>query len=432
MTDIDPNAKLYSVRFKEKDKRINQRDDKLEILRRIIDLKDTNNILDLIKESQRTRLSENKNNPNMAKDHKTIVDINLYDIPSIHIKLTDEQVSRLRRHPDIRWVEESGVAHIAAETTPWGITRVQADSLTPATRHRGYGVKVCVIDTGINYNHVDLKPNYKGGASFVPGITDPMDDNKLVETSGGQTAPVYHGTHCSGTICAAANNSVVVGVAPECWLYAAKALDTNGSGQFLWLAQAMLWADQNDFDILSMSLSSLTSNQDEADAAQKCYNNGRFIAAAAGNDGKREPSFPAGNAGVFAVGAVDQTDTKASFSQWFNVGYVDFVAPGVGILSDTGGTGNPSTTGTRTLDGTSQATPHIAGLAAIAYANYRFSPCDTNVYPPNQTKIIQIVGAMISSCDTLGQTTAGVASEMYGFGMPQALRLTQLLTGTSS
>lgn len=429
MADIDPNAKLYSVRFKEKNKRKNRVDDKLEILRRIIDLKDTNNILDLIKESQRTRLSENKNNPNMAKDDKTIVDINLYDIPSIHIKLTDEQVSRLRRHEDIRWVEESATAHIAAETTPWGITRVGADQISTTTRHRGYGVKVAVLDTGINYNHVDLKPNYKGGVSMFTGITDPMDDNKLVETSGGQTAPVYHGTHCSGTIAAAQNNSVVVGVAPEAWLYAAKVLDTNGSGPFLGVAQGMLWADENDMDVLSMSLSSPSSNQDQADAAQKCFNNGRFIAAAAGNSGQRAPSYPAGNAGVYAVGAVDQSDTKASFSQWYTAGYVDFVAPGVGIVSDTGGTGNPSTTGTRTLDGTSQATPHIAGLYALALSNYRFSPCDTNVYPPSQNKLIHIVGAMISSCDTLGQTSPGVASEMYGFGMPQAGKLTDLLTG---
>ena len=429
MVDIDPNSKLYSVRFKEKNRRQNRVDDKLEILRNIIGLRDTNNILDLIKESQRTRLSENKTNPNLAKDDKTIVDINLYDIPSIHIKLTDEQVSRLRRDPDIRWVEESATAHIAAETVPWGVSRVGANTIDPKTGHRGYGVRVCVLDTGINYNHVDLKPNYKGGASFIAGVTDPMDDNKLVETSGGQTAPVYHGTHCSGSIAAAENNSVVVGVAPEAWLFAAKVLDTNGSGPFLGVAQGMLWADQNDMDILSMSLSSPSSNQDQADAAQKCFNNGRFIAAAAGNDGKREPSYPAGNAGVYAVGAVDQTDTKASFSQWYTAGYVDFVAPGVGIVSDTGGTGNPSTTGIRTLDGTSQATPHIAGMAALGFSNYRFSPCDTNVYPPNQSKLIHVVGAMISSCDTLGQTTAGVASEMYGFGMPQAGRLIQLLTG---
>lgn len=429
MVDIDPEQKLYSVRFKEKDKRQNKTDDKLEILRSIIGLRDTNNILDLIKESQRTRLSENKTNPNIAKDHQTIVDINLYEIPSIHIKLTDEQVSRARKHPDIRWVEAASMYHADAETVPWGISRVGADQVSTATKHRGYGVKVCVLDTGINYNHVDLKPNYKGGASFVAGITDPMDDNKLVETSGGQTAPVYHGTHCSGSICAAQNNSVVVGVAPESWLYAAKVLDTNGGGANLDIAQGMLWADQNDFDILSMSLGGDGANQDVADAAQTCYNHNRFIAAAAGNNGQRMLHYPAADAGVFCVGAVDQSDTKASFSQWFSVGFVDFVAPGVGIVSDTGGTGNPSTTGIRTLDGTSQATPHIAGLAALAYANYRFSPCDTNVYPPTQTKIIQIVGALISSCDTLGQTSAGVASEMYGFGMPQAVRLTELLNG---
>lgn len=422
---------MYSVRFKEKDKRQNKRDDKLEMLRSIIGLRDTSNVLDLIKESQRTRLLEHKHNPNLAKDHQTIVDINLYDIPSVHIKLTDEQVSRLRRDPDVRWVEPAAIAHADAETVPWGISRVQAPSLNKATRHRGYGVKVCVLDTGINYNHTDLKPNYKGGASFIAGITDPMDDNKLVETSGGQTAPVYHGTHCSGSICAAENNAVVVGVAPESFLYAAKVLDTNGSGNSIDITQGLLWADQNDMNVLSMSLGSDTNNQDEADAVLKCFNNGRFVAAAAGNNGQRMLHFPAANAGVLCVTAVDQTNTKASFAQWFDVGFVDFSAPGVGILSDTGGTGNPSTTGTRMLDGTSQATPHISGLAALAFSNYRLSPCDTQTFPPASSKIIHIINAMIASCDTLGQTSPGVASEMYGFGMPQAVRLTQLLTGTS-
>lgn len=424
MVDIDPEQKSYSVRFKPKDKRQNQRDDKLEMLRSIIGLRDTNNILDLIKESQRTRLSENKTNPKIAKDHQTIVDINLYDIPSIHIKLTNEQVSRLRRHQDIRWVEESTPIKADAETVPWGISRVQANSIDKTTRHTGYGVKVVVLDTGINYNHQDLKPNYKGGASFIPGITDPMDDNTLVETSGGETGPVFHGSHCSGTVAAAINNADVVGVAPTAWLYAAKMLDKNGGGTAQEAAQAFVWADQNDFDVLSCSFGAAAPFQDAADAVAKCFANGRFIAAAAGNDGVKELHYPASYPGVLSVGAVDETDTLASFSSWGAP--TDFTLPGVNILSCTG---NKTTSGTRKLNGTSQATPHLSGLAALAIANYRFSPCDTAVYPPTQSKLIHIIAALISSCDTLGQTSPGVASEKYGFGMPQAGRLTELLLG---
>jgi len=424
MVDIDPNSKLYVVRFMEKDRRQNKKDDKFEILRQVAGIRDTPNVLDLMKESARTKHSENKDNPNLIKDHQTAVDINLYDIPSVHIKLTQEQAAALRRHPDVRWVYEPAERHADVETTPWGISRVQATSLDLATRHTGYGVKVCVTDTGINFNHQDLKPNYKGGATFIPGTTTPMDDNTLVETSGGQTGPVFHGSHCSGTICAAINNADVVGVAPTAWLYAAKVLDKNGSGTAAEITQGFLWGDTNDMDIFSISLGSSGTDPDEAAAVATLISHGRFMAAAAGNEGVQELHYPAAYGGVWSVGAVDQTDTLASFSAWGSP--TDFVAPGVGILSDTG---NATTSGTRLLDGTSQATPHISGLAALAYANYRFSPCDTNVYPPAQNKMVHVAGAMIASCDTLGQTTTGVASLKYGFGMPQALALTELLTG---
>src|SRR4249919_1143977 len=127
MVDIDPLTKLYIVRFLEKDKRPNKKDDKFEILRQEIGLRDTNNVLDLVKESARTKHSENKTNPNLAKDHQTIVDLNLYDIPSVHIKLTEDQAARLRRNPNVRWVYIPEKVKADVETTPWGITRVQAD-----------------------------------------------------------------------------------------------------------------------------------------------------------------------------------------------------------------------------------------------------------------------------------------------------------------
>lgn len=427
MVDIDPKSKLYIVRFKFKDQRRNKYDDKFEVLRNVIGLRDTNNVLDLVKESARTRDSDVKNNPNLVKDHQTAVDINLYYIPSVHIKLTQEQAAALRRHPDVQWVYEPEMRHTTAETTPWGITRVEAPQLNPATRHNGYGVKVVVTDTGIDFNHQDLKPNYKGGATFIPGTTTPIDDQSGVVTNlEGQSAPEYHGTHCSGTICAAVNNADVVGVAPTAWLYAAKVLDKGGGGTAAEITQGLIWADQNNMQVISCSLGANGQDPDEAAAVATCIGHGIFFAAAAGNDGLQKLFYPASYPGVWSIGAVDQTDTLTSFSNWG--GPTDFVAPGQNILSCIGG----GTSGTHVLDGTSQATPHISGLAVIAMANYRFSPCDTNVYAPAQTKLTHIASAMIASCDTLGQTTIGVASPKYGFGMPQALHMTELLTGVSN
>ena len=429
MVDIDPESDMYVVVFLEKDKRPNKHDDKMEILRQAIGLRDTNNILDLVKESRRTKHSEHKNNPNIAKDHQTVVDINRFEMPNVHIKLTQEQAAALRRNENVRWVYKPGYSKADAETVPWGISRVQSNSLNLTTRHNGYGVKLCIIDTGINFNHQDLKPNYKGGASFVPGVTSPLDDNNVLETNfEGQTGPTFHGTHCSGTACAAINNADVVGVAPTAWLYASKVLDKTGFGLNSTIAEGIVWADENDMDILSMSLGGNSADPSESDAVAAAFAHGRFITAAAGNEGIQELHYPASLPGVISVGAVDSTDTLTSFSSWGAP--TDFVAPGMNILSDLGG---PNvTSGTHVLDGTSQATPHIAGLAALAFANYRFSPCDTQTFPPTQSRLIHIINAMIASCDTLGQTSPGVASLKYGFGMPQALRLTQLLTGTAS
>lgn len=240
---------------------------------------------------------------------------------------------------------------------PWNITMVRADRVWG--RVTGRGVKVAVLDTGIDENHPDL--SVKGGVSMVPGNTSWDDDQG-------------HGTHCAGIIGARNNPAGVVGVAPESDLYAVKVLNDRGSGYLSWILAGMGWAEQQRMDVASMSLGSNVSSPDAActlayqRAAERLSRAGCITIAAAGNNG-RDPVNPwVGNparcAGFMAVAAVDRNKDLAAFSSrgpssLCSLCGVEISAPGVSINSTVrgGGYGIKS--------GTSMACPHVAGAAAL-------------------------------------------------------------------
>ena len=157
----------------------------------------------------------------------------------------------------------------------WNIKLVKADQVWK--RVTGVGVKVAVIDTGIDDNHPDL--TVSGGASFVDGVSS-WDDDK------------GHGTHCAGIVGALNNDVGVVGVAPDCSLYAVKVLGGNGRGHMSWILAAMGWAVQQGMDVASMSLGSAATSADMRSiaayqrAAEQLKNAGCIVVAAAGNSGK--------------------------------------------------------------------------------------------------------------------------------------------------
>ena len=138
-------------------------------------------------------------------------------------------------------------------------------------RNAGDGVKVAIIDTGIDYTHSDLNDSYKGGYDFVNNDDDPMDD-------------AGHGTHCAGIVAAEDNGAGVVGVAPEAYLYGVKVLDSGGSGYWSDVIAGIDWSVQNDMQIISTSLGggSFASLWAACDAA---YNAGIVVVASAGNSG---------------------------------------------------------------------------------------------------------------------------------------------------
>ncbi len=210
----------------------------------------------------------------------------------------------------------------ATQSTPYGVDLVRARTLWGYGR--GAGIKVGVIDTGIDYNHPDLKGVYKGGKDFINGDDDPMDDHG-------------HGTHVAGTIAAEDNQLGVVGVAPEVEIYALKVLkpsaDGSATGSVSAIIQAIDWAIANGIRVINLSLGSDESSITEKDAFARAWDAGILAVAASGNDynGTDLVGFPAAYPNVIAVGAVDAKEALASFSQRGTE--LALVAPGVGVLS---------------------------------------------------------------------------------------------------
>lgn len=231
----------------------------------------------------------------------------------------------------------------AGQEVPWGIARVNAAGAWSVTR--GEGVKVAVIDTGIDYNHPELKAVVKGGwnATSKEKPEDFMDDNS-------------HGSHVSGTIAAADNGEGVVGVAPKVDLYGVKVLDAGGSGTFDDVIAGMQWAVQNRMHIANMSLGASRGNDSLKAAMVAMHKAGVAVIAAAGNSGGAV-GFPAAYPEAIAVAASDSADKTAYFSS--RGPEVALIAPGVDVKSTTPGAAYDS------YSGTSMATPHVAGLAAL-------------------------------------------------------------------
>ena len=233
---------------------------------------------------------------------------------------------------------------------PWGVKRVNAPGVWNAAT--GEGVKVAIIDTGMDYNHPDLAAHYAGGYNAVSTSTFPMDDHG-------------HGTHVSGTIGAIRDAKGVVGIAPNAKLYAVKVLDAQGGGSYSGIVDGIQWAVDNKMQVINMSLgggSGTPALQKVMEAADKA---GVTIVCAAGND-SGPVNYPAKYPQSIAVSASDSTDKIASFSS--RGAEIAFIAPGVNIYSSYKGAAY------RTMSGTSMASPHVAGLAVIAVAGGADTP----------------------------------------------------------
>lgn len=249
------------------------------------------------------------------------------------------------------------------------------------------GVVIAVLDTGIDLDHPDLMNQLWVNSDETPGNGIDDDLNGYVDDYNGydfagdgwfpgpgaedpipEDAYVGHGTHVSGT-CAAEqdNNEGITGEAPGSKLMAVRVLGgLVGTGYSSDIAEGIIYVVDNGASVINMSLGGTAKSLTEYNALKHAWDNNVFIAAAAGNDGDgmNPISYPAAYVFTMSVGATDSLDNIASFSTHNE--FVEVSAPGVTILSTVPG----GTYESAMWSGTSMATPHVAGLAALLYSTY--------------------------------------------------------------
>ncbi len=249
-------------------------------------------------------------------------------------------------------------ASVEANGNTWGLIKTKTVAGFPYSQSRtGQGIKVAVLDTGMDLNHPDFAGRTIISKSFVPGQS--VQDLHS------------HGTHCIGTACGPLNPTDAskprYGVAYKATIYAGKVLANNGSGQDSWILAGINWAVANKCHVISMSLGARVTGPGYSAAyeaaAVAALNAGCLIIAAAGNDYSQPVSRPANSPSIMAVGAVTENLVKANFSNitfYPPYGKVDIAGPGTNTLSSVP---MPAKYGTKS--GTSMATPPVAGIAAL-------------------------------------------------------------------
>ena len=372
----------------------------------------------------------------------------------INCEATVEAINEVSTNPDVLIIgynkeqklllddEKSSLAVDGGREIAQNVLQVNADDVW-ALGYTGQGVIVAVIDTGVNYNHLDLAdhlwssdPDYPNhGYDFVNNDNDPKDDHG-------------HGTHCSGTVCGDGTAGSQTGMAPDATLMCIKVLNSNGSGTLNQCISGIEFAIEHEADIFSMSLGfsgggTISQRIQIRNMMVNALAAGIIGAVAAGNEGSSLSQYPIPNnvglpgncpppwlnpdqtvigglSCVVSVGAVDYSDVAAYFTShgpvtWQAItGYMDYpynpkiglirpdvCAPGVDIKSlDYSGNN-----GYTTMSGTSMATPCTAGVMALMLSKNNY------LIPAEIDEILE----------TTAQKLTSTKSNIYGSGRIDAL-----------
>ncbi|MBS3986215.1 MAG: peptidase S8 [Selenomonadales bacterium] len=265
-------------------------------------------------------------------------------------------VARYRSNPNVLFAEVDGIVHALGFTpndpmlpNQWGLSRVEATLAWGVTRSNST-IRIAILDTGIDANHGDISPKVVAARNF-------STSNTVNDRNG-------HGTHVAGIAAAVTNNlRGIAGLGFDSVLMNGKVLGDNGSGTWSSVANGIIWAADNGARVINLSLGGTSHSTTLENAVNHAWGRGAVIVAAAGNSNTSTLTYPAAYANVIAVGATDQNDARASFSNFGT--WVDVAAPGVDILSTTPRVGRTDQYATKS--GTSMAAPFVAGLAGLVW-----------------------------------------------------------------
>jgi subtilisin family serine protease len=335
---------------------------------------------------------------------------------TIHIRTNkpkEEVMAKLEAHEGVEWVEavttveSAGMPNDPYFEHQWHMKELNVTEAWKITQ--GEGVVVAVVDTGVSANKDGYHKLLKG-YDFIDMDSDASDENG-------------HGSHVAGTIGQATDNGEgVAGVAPKVSILPVRVLGASGSGTNEGVAQGIIWAVDNGANIINLSLGSSVNSDVVEDACAYAYDNGVTVLAATGNDGFTDYiGYPAALPTTIAVGSVDAQRKVAFYS---NQGkQIELVAPGGDTGADTNGDGLQDGVLQETqlngewayhfLQGTSMATPHAAGVAALVYAN--------GVTDPDEIREV-----LTSSADDLGDKGW---DSVYGYGMVNPVAALQATPG---
>jgi thermitase len=264
-------------------------------------------------------------------------------------------LEKLNDDPRVELAEPNYIYKISASTNDplnkqlWGYSAANVFQAWDLGRGSS-AIKVAVVDTGVDYRHPDLAGRVIKGHDYINEDSDPMDDHG-------------HGTHCAGVIGAISDNAIgISGIASGVSIIAIKVMDSEGSGPLSAVAAGIQEATRLGANVINLSLGDSSNSAILQSAIAEAVKAGVTVVAAAGNDGTSRKYYPAACPGVISVGALDISDSKADFSNYGD--WVKVVAPGVNIVS------TMPNSSYAPMSGTSMASPHAAGLAALLLSRY--------------------------------------------------------------